>query len=95
MRLHAISDLHLAHRENRDALAEFVATRDYRDDWLIVAGDVGERPEHLTLALEQLTRAFAHPCDHSLTNAFRGVDIETIQPYGHITFRPETRQEPA
>ena len=26
------------------------------DDWLIVAGDVGERPEHLVLALEQLTR---------------------------------------
>ena len=70
MRLHAISDLHLAHRENRDALAEFVATRDYRDDWLIVAGDVGERPEHLTLALEQLTRIFAHvlwsPGNHEL-----------------------------
>ena len=70
MRLHAISDLHLAHRENRDALAEFVATRDYRDDWLIVAGDVGERPEHLTLALEQLTRIFAHvlwsPGNHDL-----------------------------
>jgi hypothetical protein len=27
--------------------------------------------------------------DRSLTNAFRRLDIETIQPYGHITFRPK------
>ncbi len=51
-RLLAISDLHLGHRENRAALD---GIGDYPDDWLIVAGDIGERPEHLALALDALT----------------------------------------
>jgi 3',5'-cyclic AMP phosphodiesterase CpdA len=53
MRLLATSDLHLAHRENREALA--AVPHFGSDTWLIVAGDVGERPEHLQLALETLT----------------------------------------
>ncbi len=67
MRLLATSDLHLAHRVNRDAL---VAMPPHPDDWLIVAGDVGERPEHLVLALEILTTRFARviwtPGNHDL-----------------------------
>ena len=54
-RLLAISDLHLAHRENRDALG---ALPPHPGDWLIVAGDVGERAEHLELALDVLTDRF-------------------------------------
>jgi 3',5'-cyclic AMP phosphodiesterase CpdA len=67
MRLLAISDLHVNHRANRDALARLPH---YADDWLIVAGDVGERPEHLAFALQTLTPRFARviwtPGNHDL-----------------------------
>ena len=67
MRLLAISDLHLSHRRNRDGLA---AMAHYPDDWLIVAGDVGERVEHLHFAIDQLRPRFAQviwtPGNHDL-----------------------------
>lgn len=67
MKLLAIADLHLAHRANREALE---ALPHYPEDWLILAGDVGERPEHLVLALDNLTRRFARvfwtPGNHDL-----------------------------
>lgn len=67
MRLLATSDLHVSHRANRDAL---LVMPPHRDDWLIVAGDVGERAEHLRLALDVLTDRFAHviwtPGNHDL-----------------------------
>jgi 3',5'-cyclic AMP phosphodiesterase CpdA len=67
MKLLAISDLHLGHQPNRDALARMAARP---GDWLIVAGDLGERPAHLQLALEHLTRRFAKvfwtPGNHDL-----------------------------
>jgi hypothetical protein len=56
VRLLAISDIHISHRENRQALSELPA---FPDDWLILAGDVGERAEHLALALEVLVPRFA------------------------------------
>jgi hypothetical protein len=67
VRLLATSDLHLGHRENRDALAELPH---FSDDWLIVAGDVGERADHLAAALEVLVPRFARiiwtPGNHDL-----------------------------
>ena len=72
MRLFAISDLHLSRKENREALEHFGAdrTRRFDDDWLIVAGDAGERVEHLQFALGILTRRFARviftPGNHDL-----------------------------
>ena len=67
MRLLAISDLHVGHRENRAALERLP---EHADDWLIVAGDVGERPDHLVTALEVLTPRFAQviwtPGNHDL-----------------------------
>lgn len=67
MRLFAISDLHISHRANRDALATLPS---FGDDWLIVAGDVGERPDHLHAALDILTSRFARviwtPGNHDL-----------------------------
>ncbi|AVM74073.1 Calcineurin-like phosphoesterase [Magnetospirillum gryphiswaldense MSR-1] len=63
----AISDLHLSSAANRDALA---ALPDFADDWLIVAGDVAERFDHLALAFETFTRRFAQviwvPGNHEL-----------------------------
>jgi 3',5'-cyclic AMP phosphodiesterase CpdA len=67
MRLLAISDLHLNHAINRTALESI---GDYPDDWLIVAGDIGEKPEHLTFAMTVLTERFAKvfwtPGNHDL-----------------------------
>jgi 3',5'-cyclic AMP phosphodiesterase CpdA len=67
MRLLAISDLHLSHAKNREGLDAISA---HPDDWLIVAGDVGEKPEHLVYALDRLTPRFAKviwtPGNHDL-----------------------------
>ena len=67
MKLWAISDLHLANRGNRAALVALPARP---EDWLIVAGDVGETEAHLRLALELLIPRFARllwvPGNHDL-----------------------------
>lgn len=67
MKLWAISDLHVGHRKNREALA---ALPFFGSDWLIVAGDVGESEEHLDFALAELCRRFARvlwvPGNHEL-----------------------------
>ena len=66
-RLLATSDLHISHRINREALASIGS---YPNDWLIVAGDVGEKPAHLVAALDTLVPRFARiiwaPGNHDL-----------------------------
>jgi 3',5'-cyclic AMP phosphodiesterase CpdA len=67
MKLYAISDLHIGHPTNRQALEQMPA---YPDDWLLLAGDVGETTAHLQFALDILTRRFARivwtPGNHEL-----------------------------
>lgn len=67
MRLFAISDLHLGHRENREG---FQSLGFYPEDWLILGGDVGESLEHLETALEVAKSRFARaiwvPGNHEL-----------------------------
>ena len=67
MNLWAVSDLHLHHEANREALAR-LAPRP--DDWLILAGDVGETEEHLRFAIDLLAPRFARllwvPGNHDL-----------------------------
>jgi 3',5'-cyclic AMP phosphodiesterase CpdA len=67
MRLFAISDLHLGHRANREALERLAA---HDRDWIILGGDVGETEEHLEIALAAFTRRFARviwvPGNHEL-----------------------------
>jgi 3',5'-cyclic AMP phosphodiesterase CpdA len=67
MKLWAISDVHVGHRKNREAMA---ALPSYGDDWIIVAGDVGETEEHLESTLVELGRRFARvlwvPGNHEL-----------------------------
>lgn len=66
-RLFATSDLHVSHRQNLEALDRLGACP---DDWLIVAGDVGERAGHLARALDILVPRFARviwtPGNHDL-----------------------------
>ena len=78
MKLYAIGDLHLSYRANREALCGWRARP---DDWLILAGDVGETLEHLELGLRAATERFAKvfwvPGNHELWShtpgALRGV----------------------
>lgn len=67
-RLLAVSDLHVGHPENRRVVEELVPTSP--DDWLIVAGDVGERVTDVAWALTTVSRRFAKviwvPGNHEL-----------------------------
>ncbi len=67
MRLYAISDLHLSSAANRQALESLPPQP---DDWLILAGDIGESPAHLVVALSILTPRFRQllwaPGNHDL-----------------------------
>lgn len=67
MKLYAISDLHVGYKINREALE---ALPTHLEDWLILAGDIGETQEHLQYALTLLTKRFARlfwvPGNHDL-----------------------------
>jgi predicted phosphodiesterase len=67
LRLLALSDLHLGHARNRDALGSL---GHHPEDWLILAGDVGETLAHLALAFEVACRRFERvlwvPGNHEL-----------------------------
>ncbi len=64
----AVADLHLDHPENRRLVEELVP--DSADDWLIVGGDVADRPDCLEWALGLLRERFAKviwvPGNHEL-----------------------------
>jgi 3',5'-cyclic AMP phosphodiesterase CpdA len=67
MKLFAISDLHVGYDANRLAVAELPA---HPNDWLIIAGDTGERPSQLEWVLSELVPRFAKvfwtPGNHDL-----------------------------
>jgi 3',5'-cyclic AMP phosphodiesterase CpdA len=67
MKLWATSDLHVGHPANRDAIQ---ALPDYGDDWLIVAGDVGETLQQLMWTMSELSQRFGKviwvPGNHEL-----------------------------
>ena len=57
MRIHAISDLHVDYEPNAQWVRE-LSLADYRNDVLIVAGDVSDREDRLRDCLETLARRF-------------------------------------
>jgi len=67
LKLLAISDLHVGHAENRRVVEQLDPCP---EDWLIVGGDVGEKPQHLRWVLETLGPRFARllwvPGNHEL-----------------------------
>lgn len=78
MKLYAISDLHVGHKANREAL---LGVAPHPEDWLIVAGDVGETEAHVELAISTFAKRFAKviwtPGNHELwtfDGEPRGVD---------------------
>jgi 3',5'-cyclic AMP phosphodiesterase CpdA len=70
MKLFALSDLHLGYERNREFLR---AISPSPDDWLILAGDIGETLSHLELAFKVLTPRFQRlvwvPGNHELWTA--------------------------
>jgi len=81
----AISDLHVAYPENREILAALAPA--HPDDWLIVAGDVGERVDQVEWALATLAQRFAKvvwtPGNHELWTT----------PRDPVTLRGEARYQ--
>lgn len=67
MRLYAISDIHLSSPDNRRVLQDIPP---HPEDWLILAGDIGETCEHLSFALTTLGERFRQlvwvPGNHDL-----------------------------
>ncbi len=88
MKLYALADLHLRYEVTRQALQ---ALRPHPEDWLILAGDVGETEEHLRYALALLTRRVARllwvPGNHDLwTIPSRADDLR-----GEATYRRQVQ----
>lgn len=86
-RLLAISDLHVGYAENR-AIVENMHPGSPAD-WLLVAGDVGERVADVAWALRTLRRRFAAvvwvPGNHELwTHASDDVTLRGEQRYEHL-----------
>ena len=97
MRLWALSDLHISHSPNREALAALAA---YPDDWLLLAGDLTDGLHRLDWCFEVLSRKFAQlvwvPGNHELwtrpgrTGGLRGAAlydrlVDTARRHGVVT----------
>ncbi|MBT2442568.1 metallophosphoesterase [Streptomyces sp. ISL-36] len=83
----AISDLHVAYEEN-DAALEALRPR-HADDWLILAGDVGEIVSDIERALRLLSERFAKvvwvPGNHELwTHPRDPVTLRGVARYEHL-----------
>lgn len=67
VKLYALGDLHVGFEANRRALDSL---GDHRNDWLLLAGDLGETLEHLKLVLQATVPRFAKvlwvPGNHEL-----------------------------
>ncbi|MEM7128997.1 MAG: metallophosphoesterase [Chloroflexota bacterium] len=97
MHLYAISDLHVGHAANLEAVNRLPS---YPNDWLIVAGDIAESDQLMKVCFSILTKRFAKvfwtPGNHDLwtiptsTNKKRGVAkyehiVELAREYGVVT----------
>ncbi len=86
MKLYAVSDLHLAQRAHRRSLEALPA---YPEDWLILAGDIGETADQLSYALQILTRRFDRliwvPGNHDLwTLPAESGGLRGVAKYQHL-----------
>jgi 3',5'-cyclic AMP phosphodiesterase CpdA len=83
----AVSDLHVGYRENRQILEDLRPLSD--EDWLLVAGDVGELVSHVEWALRLLCERFATvvwvPGNHELwTHSRDPVQLRGEERYRHL-----------
>jgi 3',5'-cyclic AMP phosphodiesterase CpdA len=85
--LWAVSDLHVAYRENRAIVDALLP--DSAGDWLIVAGDVGEIFTDVTITLSRLRERFAQviwaPGNHELwTHPKDPVQLRGVERYDKL-----------
>jgi len=83
----AVSDLHVRYQENRDIVEDLRPESD--DDWLLVAGDVGECVSDIRWALTRLGERFAKvvwvPGNHELwTPEHDPVQLRGVARYEHL-----------
>lgn len=86
-KLRAISDLHVRHPENREIVEAL--RPESPDDWLLIAGDVGELVQDIRWALEVLSERFRTvvwaPGNHELwTPREDPVQLRGEQRYDHL-----------
>ncbi|NNH74993.1 metallophosphoesterase [Nocardia uniformis] len=86
-KLMAVSDIHVGHQGNKPVVEQIRA--DSPEDWLIVAGDVGEKTDDIRWALETLRGRFAKviwvPGNHELwTTAKDPVQIHGAPRYDYL-----------
>jgi predicted phosphodiesterase len=85
MKLYAISDLHVAFKENRAAI-EMLPT--HPEDWLILCGDIADTPEQLDFALRVLGEKFARllwvPGNHELWSVPRKTALRGVARYEQL-----------
>lgn len=89
-RLRAVADLHVSHPDNRPVLESL--TPGDPGDWLIVAGDVAERPDDIEWALGLLRQRFATviwaPGNHELyTTGKDPVQLRGVDRYDYLVER--------
>lgn len=83
MKLFAVADLHLGHPANREALPDLPA---HPEDWLILAGDVGETERRLEEAFDALQPKYRQlvwvPGNHELWSvASEGTPLHGVARY--------------
>jgi len=87
MRVFTVSDLHIDHEANRHWLSE-LSDSDYRDDALILAGDVSDRPDRLRWCLQTLVRRFRQvlfvPGNHELWVVRDAGPIDSLQKFDAV-----------
>ncbi|WP_372463803.1 metallophosphoesterase family protein [Streptomyces pinistramenti] len=86
-KLVAVSDLHVRYTENRDIVEQLAPESD--EDWLLVAGDVGEHIDDIRWALTRLSERFAKvvwvPGNHELwTPNSDPVQLRGVARYEHL-----------
>jgi 3',5'-cyclic AMP phosphodiesterase CpdA len=86
-RLLATSDLHVNYAENREIVQGLKPDTD--DDWLIVAGDIGDNPADIEWTLATLRERFAtvlwSPGNHELwTTKGDPVQLRGVERYEHL-----------
>jgi predicted phosphodiesterase len=86
-RLLAVSDLHVSYGENRAIVEDIHPTTP--DDWLLVAGDIGERSADIEWVLGLLAERFAKvvwvPGNHELwTHESDAVGLRGVARYEHL-----------
>ncbi|MBF6246461.1 metallophosphoesterase, partial [Nocardia elegans] len=86
-KLMAVSDIHVGHQGNRPVVEQI--RPDSPEDWLIVAGDVGEKTDDIRWALRLLRERFAKviwvPGNHELwTTAKDPVQMHGVARYDYL-----------